>query len=144
MFFDRPESGSRALLVHIQQHDTELATPEELIELVRSAGLEPVGCISSSRRFPHPGTFIGGGKVDEIKAWLAENACELVIFGDDLSPTQERNLEQALEKRVLGRTGLILEIFARRAQNKAQQTANKPHRGDGNREFGRFRQSIIA
>ena len=116
MFFDRPESGSRALLIHIQQHDTELATPEELIELVRSAGLEPVGCISSSRRFPHPGTFIGGGKVDEIKAWLAENACELVIFGDDLSPTQERNLEQALDKRVLGRTGLILEIFARRAR----------------------------
>lgn len=116
MFFDRPESGSRALLIHIQQHDTELATPEELIELVRSAGLEPVGCISSSRRFPHPGTFIGGGKVDEIKAWLAESACELVIFGDDLSPTQERNLEQALDKRVLGRTGLILEIFARRAR----------------------------
>ena len=116
MFFDRPESGSRALLIHIQQHDTELATPEELIELVRSAGLEPVGCISSSRRFPHPGTFIGGGKVDEIKSWLAGNACELVIFGDDLSPTQERNLEQALDKRVLGRTGLILEIFARRAR----------------------------
>ena len=116
MFFDRPESGSRALLIHIQQHDTELATPEELIELVRSAGLEPVGCISSSRRFPHPGTFIGGGKVDEIKAWLAESACELVIFGDDLSPTQERNLEQALDKRVLGRNGLILEIFARRAR----------------------------
>jgi GTP-binding protein HflX len=116
LFFDRPESGSRALLIHIQQHDTELATPEELTELVRSAGLEPVGCIASSRRFPHPGTFIGGGKVDEIKTWLADNACELVIFGDDLSPTQERNLEAALEKRVLGRTGLILEIFARRAR----------------------------
>lgn len=116
MFLDRPESGSRALLVHIQKHDSELATPEELRELVSSAGLIPVGCLTSNRRFPHPGTFIGGGKVEEIAAWLKENACELVVFGDDLSPTQERNLENLLERRVLGRTGLILEIFARRAR----------------------------
>lgn len=116
MFLDRPETGSRALLVHIQQNDSELATVEELTELTSSAGLVPVGLISSSRRFPHPGTFIGGGKVDEIRAWLEDHECELVIFGDDLSPTQERNLEQTLARRVLGRTGLILEIFARRAR----------------------------
>ena len=116
MFLDRPKSGSKALLVHIQKHNSELATIVELKELVRSAGLVPVGCLSSNRRYPHPGTFIGGGKVDEIAAFLADQACDLVIFGDDLSPTQERNLEQALDKRVLGRTGLILEIFARRAR----------------------------
>jgi GTP-binding protein HflX len=75
-----------------------------------------VGCISSSRRYPHPGTFIGGGKVDEISEWIKTHDCDLVVFGDDLSPTQERNLEQIFEKRVLGRTGLILEIFARRAR----------------------------
>ena len=116
MFFDRPESGSRVLLIHIHKLDSELATQEELAELVRSADLLPVGCLSSNRRFPHPGTFIGGGKVQEIADWLAENECDLIVFGDDLSPTQERNLEQTLEKRVLGRTGLILEIFARRAR----------------------------
>lgn len=116
MFLDRPESGSKALLIHIQQFDSELATEEELSELVTSAGLVPVGCIASQRRYPHPGTFIGGGKVEEIATWIAENPCDLVVFGDDLSPTQERNLEQALDRRVLGRTGLILEIFARRAR----------------------------
>lgn len=116
MFLDRPESGSRALLVHIHQQDSELASIEELTELTSSAGLVPVGCLSSSRRFPHPGTFVGAGKVEEIKECLQETACELVVFGDDLSPTQERNLETALERRVLGRTGLILEIFASRAR----------------------------
>ncbi len=116
MFLDRPETGSKALLVHIQQPDSELATPEELSELVKSAGLVPVGCITSARRFPHPKTFIGGGKVEEIAEWLEETACDLVVLGDDISPSQERNLEQVLCRRVLGRTGLILEIFARRAR----------------------------
>ena len=116
MFLDRPESGSRSLLIHIHQQASELATPEELAELVRSAGLVPVGCLSSKRRVPHPRTFVGGGKIDEIAAWVVENECELIVFGDDLSPTQERNLEQAMNRRVIGRTGLILEIFARRAR----------------------------
>ena len=116
MFLDRPESGSEALLIHIQQYDSELATAEELSELVISAGLVPVGCLSSQRRYPHPGTFIGGGKVEEIAAWVGDNECDLIVFGDDLSPTQKRNLEQALVRRVLGRTDLILEIFSRRAR----------------------------
>ena len=93
-----------------------MATVEELTELVISAALIPIGCINSARRFPHPGTFIGSGKVDEIAQWLNSRECDLVVFGDDLSATQERNLEKILDKRVLGRTGLILEIFARRAR----------------------------
>ena len=116
MFLDRPETGSRSLLVHIQKQDSELASPEELRELVTSAGLIPVGCLSSNRRYPHPGSFVGGGKVEEIAAFLAEHKCDLVVFGDDLTPTQERNLERTLKKRVLSRTGLILEIFAARAR----------------------------
>ena len=128
MFFDRPEAGSKALLVHIQQQDSELATEDELRELALSAGLCVAGCITSGRRFPHPATFVGAGKVDEIRKWLAEHAAPegagerasgeatLVIFGDDLTPTQERNLERQLKVRVLGRTGLILEIFAQRAR----------------------------
>ena len=116
MFLDRPDAGSKSLLVHIKKHDSELATTEELFELAASAGLEQMGCISSTRRFPHPGTFVGSGKLDEIAAWLENHACELIVFGDDLSATQERNIERILDKRVLGRTGLILEIFARRAR----------------------------
>ena len=116
MFFDRPAPGSKALLVHIHKRDSELATSEELSELASSAGLMPVGCLSSQRRYPHPGTFVGGGKLEEIAAHIAEGDCDIIVFGDDLSPTQERNLEKSLGKRVLGRTGLILEIFARRAR----------------------------
>ena len=116
MFLDRPESGSYSLLIYIDQLGSELATPEELSELVRSAGLVPVGLLSSKRRLPHPRTFVGSGKVEEIKNWLAENKCDLIVFGDDLSARQERNLERALNCRVIGRTGLILEIFSRRAK----------------------------
>ena len=66
MFFDRPEAGSRALLVHIEQRDSELATSSELKELAESASLQAVGSILSNRRFPHPATFLGQGKVQEI------------------------------------------------------------------------------
>lgn len=116
MFFDRPEIGSKALLVHTERKDSSLATADELMELTRSAGLAVAGCIHSSRRIPHPGTFVGAGKVDEIRQWLLEQEATLVIFGDDLTPTQERNLERELNVRVVGRTGLILEIFAQRAR----------------------------
>ncbi len=116
MFLDRHDLGRRTLLVHIDQQQSDLATSAELAELASSAGLETIGCLSSTRKIPHPKTFVGGGKVDEIASWIAERECDLIVFGDDLSPTQERNLEKALQRRVLGRTGLILEIFARRAR----------------------------
>ena len=116
MFLDRHDLGRRTLLVHIDQRQSDLATSAELAELASSAGLETIGCLSSKRKIPHPKTFGGGGKVDEIASWIADRECDLIVFGDDLSPTQERNLEKALQRRVLGRTGLILEIFARRAR----------------------------
>ena len=116
LFLDRHDLGRRTLLVHIDQRQSDLATSAELAELASSAGLETIGCLSSKRKIPHPKTFGGGGKVDEIASWIADRECDLIVFGDDLSPTQERNLEKALQRRVLGRTGLILEIFARRAR----------------------------
>ncbi len=121
MFFDRPVAGSKVLLVHIQKSNSELASTEELRELALSAGLEPVGCLTSNRRFPHVRTFVGSGKLEEIAQWLTDNPASLVVFGDDLSPTQERNIEIALQIRVLGRTGLILEIFARHARTHEGQ-----------------------
>jgi len=75
-----------------------------------------VGLIESARRDPHPKTMVGSGKVDEIKVAAEAAGANLVLFSEDLSSTQERNLEGALDLRVLGRTGLILEIFAQRAR----------------------------
>ncbi len=116
MFFERPESGTRALLVHIQQHQSELSSAGELNELVMSAGLEPVGCLSSARKYPHPGTYVGAGKLEEIDAAAGQLDAALIVFDEDLSPSQERNIEKILQRRILGRTGLILEIFAQRAR----------------------------
>ncbi|MCZ6503171.1 MAG: GTPase HflX [Gammaproteobacteria bacterium] len=116
MFFERPESGTKTLLVHIQQNDSELATVSELRELVVAAGLEPVACIESRRKDPHPGTYIGAGKLEEIAKVAIQVDAALIVFDEDLSPTQERNIEKELGRRVLSRTGLILEIFALRAR----------------------------
>ena len=116
MFFDRPAPGSKAMLVFIRNKTSDLATHEEVQELARSAGMAVVGLIESARRDPHPKTMVGSGKVDEIKAAAEAVNANLVLFSEDLSSTQERNLEGALDLRVLGRTGLILEIFAQRAR----------------------------
>ena len=116
MFFDRPAPGSKAMLVFIRNKTSDLATHEEVEELARSAGMAVVGLIESARRDPHPKTMVGSGKVDEIKVAAEAAGANLVLFSEELSSTQERNLEGALDLRVLGRTGLILEIFAQRAR----------------------------
>jgi len=118
LFFDRPEFGTQAFLVHIKQDDS---TSEELNELVISAGLIPVGCLIARKRNPNPKTYIGSGKLEEVKTEADEAEAGLIIFDQDLTPTQERNLEAALECRVLGRTGLILEIFSQRARTHEGQ-----------------------
>ncbi|MGO3354508.1 MAG: ribosome rescue GTPase HflX, partial [Halomonas sp.] len=84
--------------------------------LVRSAGAEPATLLTASRHRPDSRTFIGSGKLEELRALLAAHEAELVIFNHSLSPSQERNVEQELKCRVLDRTGLILDIFAQRAR----------------------------
>ncbi|KAA0015617.1 GTPase HflX [Salinicola corii] len=117
MFFERPDAGETAILVHVDfQDEQEREDPGELLELVRSAGAESATLIQGSRRRPDPRSFIGSGKLDEVKAALEAHHAELVIFNHALSPSQERNLERALKCRVLDRTGLILDIFAQRAR----------------------------
>lgn len=114
--FERPGAGERAVLVHI-------ATPfdaEELAELAalaESAGVQPVAVVQGSRRQPDPRFFIGRGKVDEVQQAVTNHQAELALFNHALSPSQERNLEQALGVRVVDRTGLILDIFAKRAKS---------------------------
>lgn len=119
LFFERYESGERAVLVNIHFGGRAVALEEdeqEFIELVHSAGATPVALISGSRSLPQPKTFIGSGKLEELVATVNEHEAELVIFNHELSPSQERNLERELKCRVLGRTGLILDIFAQRAR----------------------------
>ena len=86
-------------------------------ELATSAGAKVVGTVTGSRRAPDARFFIGSGKVDEVQQALDQHQAELVLFNHALSATQERNLEQKLQCRVLDRTGLILDIFAQRARS---------------------------
>jgi len=117
LFFERPDAGETAILVHVDfQDEQEREDSGELLELVRSAGAESASLIQGSRRRPDPRYFIGSGKVEEVKTALQTHQAELVIFNHALSPSQQRNLERALECRVLDRTGLILDIFAQRAR----------------------------
>jgi len=90
---------------------------EEFLFLAESAGANVVGCIQGRRQKPDPAFFIGKGKTEEIRQFVAENDIELVLIDHDLSPIQERNLERAIGCRVLDRTGLILDIFALRAKS---------------------------
>ena len=71
---------------------------------------------------PHPGTFIGKGKLEEVKEFVDEQEIDLVIFDDELTPTQLRNLEREMKVRILDRTNLILDIFAHRAKTAHAKT----------------------
>lgn len=123
MFFDRPEAGERALLVHCSMDRLATASDddvvEEFVELVRSAGVSPVYIETMQRHAPAPRFFIGAGKVEELAAIIRANDIEVVLFNHQLSPSQERNLEQEFQCKVLDRTGLILDIFAQRARSHA-------------------------
>ncbi|MDN6297102.1 MAG: GTPase HflX [Halomonas sp.] len=117
MFFERPEAGETAVLVHVDFQD-EFAREDsgEFLELVKSAGAVSATLLTASRSRPDSRTFIGSGKLEELRAMLAAHEAELVIFNHGLSPSQQRNLEHELKCRVLDRTGLILDIFAQRAR----------------------------
>ncbi|MDA9091330.1 GTPase HflX [Porticoccaceae bacterium] len=117
MFFERPKSGERAVLVHIKLNsESEPEDPREFEELVISAGGDPVEFLTGSRQSPSAKFFVGSGKLEEISAAVKSADAQLVIFNHNLSPSQERNIEAELKCRVLDRTGLILDIFAQRAR----------------------------
>jgi len=117
LFFERPGGGERAILVHLDGQDPAAREdPQEFQELARSAGAEAVGFVNVARHQPSAKFLIGSGKVEELHDLVKEGEVELVIFNHTLTPSQERNLERALECRVLDRTGLILDIFAQRAR----------------------------
>ena len=90
----------------------------ELKELALTAGAAVTSSFSQSRRSPDQATYIGPGKVEELKAEAAAQDADLIIFDDELSPTQQRNLTEQLQVRVIDRTQLILDIFAQRARTR--------------------------
>ena len=94
------------------------ASLEELAQLAQSAGARVVGSAHQERKRRDPATLVGRGKVDEIKELCHEQDASLVIFDEDLSPAQQRNLEKILDRKTLDRTQLILDIFARRARTR--------------------------
>jgi GTP-binding protein HflX len=94
----------------------------ELALLADTAGAEVVGRITQDRDHPEPATYIGKGKVEELHQRLKNETIPLVIFDDDLSPAQVRNLERLMECKVLDRSGLILDIFASRAKSSEAKT----------------------
>lgn len=114
---DRPEGGERAVLVHLHLRDPHQSSDlQEFRELALSAGAEVVSTVTSTRDVPDSKYFIGSGKVEELREIVAAEGILLAIFDHTLTPAQERNLERALQCRVLDRTGLILDIFAQRAR----------------------------
>lgn len=116
--FDRPRSGERAILVHVdlkyKSDDRELS---EFRDLVMSAGGVILDVIRLSRSVPDSKYFIGSGKATEMAEQASALEADLVVFNHTLTPSQERNLEKILNTRVLDRTGLILDIFAQRARS---------------------------
>ena len=116
--FERPQGGDRALLVALDFGDAD--PDERMIELdalAVSAGATVVGTVTGRRQRPDAATYAGKGKVEEIGIRRAETGADLVIFNHPLSGAQQRNLEKALECRVVDRTSLILDIFALRARS---------------------------
>jgi len=110
----------RAILIGIisssQKEREALDYLKELAFLTETAGAIPVKYFTQRLETPNPRTFVGEGKLQEIKQYVIENEIDIVIFDDELSPSQIRNVEKELEKRILDRTNLILDIFAKRAQ----------------------------
>lgn len=93
----------------------------ELTELARSAGAEIAGTVFQMRDAADPATLVGRGKLDEIRAEATATSAPLIIFDSNLSPVQQRNIEEATDRRVIDRTQLILDIFARHARSREGQ-----------------------
>lgn len=94
---------------------------DELVELARSAGAEIAGAISQVRDVPDPATLVGRGKLEEIRAEALTRKASLIVFDGNLSAVQQRNIEEATASRVIDRTQLILDIFARHARSREGQ-----------------------
>ena len=121
------EKRERAVLVGLsaasmdeQERSTEISM-DELAALVDTAGGDTVAIVMQNRPTPDPRSFIGDGKVQELKELISANDCDMAVFDNELTPSQMRVLSEELGVRVLDRSGLILDIFAQRAQTREGQ-----------------------
>ena len=117
---DLKELEERVLLIAVnagEEKETK-ASLDELEELAQTAGAVPVARVIQNREAVHPGTYLGKGKLLEVRELLARTGATGVICDDELSPAQLRNLEDVLETKVMDRTMVILDIFASRAHTR--------------------------
>lgn len=121
---DRPVE--KAILVGIINAGQDEAEVEDYLDelsfLTETAGAEPLKRFTQKLETPNPKTFVGTGKIGEIASFISENKVDIAIFDDELSPSQLRNIEKALNCRILDRTNLILDIFAGRARTSYART----------------------
>ncbi len=110
------------LITNDQPEQKAIEYLEELAFLAETAGAEPVKTFLQRLDYPNPKTFVGSGRLEEIKAYVEEEEIGMAIFDDELTSKQVKNLEQELKIKVLDRTNLILDIFARRAQTAHAKT----------------------
>jgi len=115
----RVTGTEQAILVGILYgREEEEESLRELELLADTAGIPTLAVMVQKRPKPHPATFVGRGKVEELKAAMGELEADVVIFNEELRPAQARNLEKALNRKVIDRTQLIMDIFAQRATTK--------------------------
>src|SRR4030043_1259695 len=125
LIITEPKTQTAILIGVIDDTTTEQAVNEyldELAFLAFTAGVLPVKKFVQKLKYPNPRTFVGAGKIKEIKDFIIQNDSDLVIFDDELSASQLRNIERELKCRILDRTNLILDIFARRAKTAHAKT----------------------
>jgi len=121
----RPQKETAVLVGVITQNQTEEMSREyleELAFLADTAGAEQRAIFTQRLEVPHPKTFIGSGKLIEVREYVKKEEIDMVIFDDELTPSQLRNIERELNCRILDRTNLILDIFAGRAQTAHAKT----------------------
>jgi len=121
----RPQKETAVLVGVITQNQTEEMSREyleELAFLADTAGAEQRAIFTQRLAVPHPKTFIGSGKLNEVREYVKKEEIDMVIFDDELTPSQLRNIERELNCRILDRTNLILDIFAGRAQTAHAKT----------------------
>jgi GTP-binding protein HflX len=123
---DTDKPLERAILIGVLYHGQEESEVEDYLEelsfLTETAGAEPVKRFIQKLDVPNPRTFVGSGKIKELALYVSENKIDIAIFDDELTPSQLRNIEEALACRILDRTNLILDIFAHRARTSHART----------------------
>jgi len=118
--YEIKEDIERYVLVGVSTSDNDdtMQSLDELQELVDTAGAITVGRVIQNRENIHPGTYIGKGKIEEVRAMVIETDATGIVCDDELTPAQQRNLEDALQVKVIDRTIVILDIFAKHATTK--------------------------